>query len=108
MKLYLVQHGEAVSEEEIPERPLSDKGRLDAQRLLSLIARAGVRVARVVHSPKTRARDTAVLFARVLGPGGVVEKASYGLAPGDLTDVLVGKVEGWDEVEEVMLATPAG
>ena len=97
MRVYLVQHGAALPEAENPERPLSDKGRRDVQRLASLVARAGVRVARVLHSPKARARDTAVLFSQVLGPNGVVEEADRGLAPNDATDALAGAIAGWED-----------
>ena len=74
MRVYLVQHAEAVPAEDNPDRPLSDKGRTDVQRVASFLARS-VRVGRIIHSPKMRARDTAVLLAQVLGPGGVVEEA---------------------------------
>ncbi len=50
MKLYLVQHAEAVPAEDNPDRPLSDKGRTDVQRVASFLARS-VRVGRIIHSP---------------------------------------------------------
>ncbi len=96
MKLYLVQHAEAVPAEDNPDRPLSDKGRSDVRRVASFLARS-VQVGRIVHSPKTRARDTAVLLAQALGPGGVVEEAASGLAPNDATDALAGAIAGWSE-----------
>ncbi len=82
--------------EDNPDRPLSDKGRSDVQRVASFLARS-VRVGRIVHSPKTRARDTAVLLAQALGPGGVVEEVPSGLAPNDATDALAGAIAGWSE-----------
>ena len=94
MKLYLVQHAEAVPAEDDPDRPLSDKGRTDVRRVASFLARS-VRVDRIVHSPKMRARDTAVLLAQVLGPGGVVEEAASGLAPNDSVEVAVDLIAGW-------------
>ena len=97
MRIYLVQHGEAVPEAENPERPLSDKGRQDVQRLAVLVARSGVCVSRVLHSPKARARDTAVLLSKVLGPNGVVEEVDQGLAPNDTTDAVAGAIAGWEE-----------
>ncbi len=96
MRVYLVQHADAVPAEDNPDRPLSDKGRTDVQRVASFLARS-VRVGRVVHSPKTRARDTAVLLAQVLGPGGAVEEAVSGLAPNDATDGLAEAIAGWSE-----------
>ncbi len=96
MRVYLVQHAEAVPAEENPDRPLSEKGRNDVQRVASFLARS-VHVGRIVHSPKARARDTAVLLAQVLGPGGVVEEAVSGLAPDDATDGLAEAIAGWSE-----------
>jgi len=95
MNLYLVQHGDALSKQENPDRPLSDKGRADVERVASFLGRS-VRVGRVIHSGKTRARETAVILAGVLGTGGVVEEGS-GLGPNDATDGLAGAVAGWRE-----------
>ena len=97
MRLYLVQHGDAVPENENPERPLSEKGRRDVQRMASFLARSGMRVARVVHSGKVRARDTAVFLSQTLGPNGVVEEASAGLAPRDDTDRLLEAISLWTD-----------
>ena len=88
MKLYLVRHGAAAPKEEITEQPLTEKGRQDIQRLAVFMARSGVHVARVIHSGKKRAQDTAVLLADVVGPGKVVEEAESGLGPNDSTDLL--------------------
>ncbi len=96
MKLYLVQHAEAVPAEDNPDRPLSDNGRTDVQRVASFLARS-VRVGRIVHSPKMRARDTAVLLAQALAPGGVVEEAASGLAPNDSVEVVADLIAGWSE-----------
>ena len=104
MRLYLVQHGDAVPEAENPDRPLSAKGRKDVGRIAALLARGGVRVARVLHSGKARARETAVLLAQVLGPGGVVEEAAGGLAPTDSTEPLFAAADGWSrETVDVMV-----
>jgi len=95
MKLYLVQHGEAVPEIKDPARPLSAQGKADVERMASFLARSGVRAAKVIHSGKTRARDTAVILAGPLGPG-IVEEAD-GLSPNDSTDALFAAAAGWDE-----------
>ncbi len=82
MELYLVQHGEAKSEAEDPARPLTERGREEVRRVARAAARAGVRVARIAHSGKLRARETADLLAAELRPAtGVAELA--GLAPLD-------------------------
>jgi phosphohistidine phosphatase len=50
MRLYLVQHGDAVPERLDPERPLSAAGRREVEAVARLLASAGARVAQVVHS----------------------------------------------------------
>ncbi len=96
MRVYLVQHGEAVPADENPDRPLSDKGRTDVRHVASFLARS-VRVGRIIHSPKMRARDTAVLLAQALGPGGLVEEAASGLAPNDSVEVAADLIAGWSD-----------
>jgi phosphohistidine phosphatase len=68
MLLYLVQHGEATSKEVDPERPLTDQGANDVQRLGVLLAKRGVGAARILHSGKTRTRQTADALAAVTEP----------------------------------------
>lgn len=88
MKLYLVQHGDAVPREVDAERSLSEKGRGDVQRLAVFLANSGVRASRIIHSGKTRARQTAEILAEVVAPGGDTEARSD-LNPNDSTDGLV-------------------
>jgi len=82
MKLYVVQHGEARPEEEDPDRPLSVQGRMDILRLVPVLEIAEVSVPRMLHSGKTRARQTAELLEPMLAVGGVIE-AAEGLSPKD-------------------------
>ncbi len=89
MRLYLVQHGDAVSKEENPDRPLSTKGRDDAARLARLLGTAGVRVDTVFHSGKRRAWETAEILAAAVTLGARPEPAPFPLAPKDPVDGLV-------------------
>lgn len=82
MDLYLVQHGEARRESEDPERPLTDRGRAEAERVARAAARAGLRVDRIVHSGKLRARQTAEILASALDPPQGLGELN-GLAPND-------------------------
>jgi phosphohistidine phosphatase len=66
MRVYLIQHGEATSEEEDPERPLTDKGRKAVESMSKYIATLGLGVTCIIHSGKLRARQTAEIFARHL------------------------------------------
>lgn len=84
MKLYLVQHGDAKSKSDDPERPLTEQGRKDVARVAAFAQRADVQVAQIRHSGKRRAEETATILAEYLTPaGGVV--ALPGLAPKDDT-----------------------
>ena len=56
MKLYLVQHGEACAKEVDAERPLTDQGKRDIDRLAAFLKQAGIQVSRVIHSGKLRAK----------------------------------------------------
>ncbi len=96
MKLYLVQHGEALPKELDSERPLSDQGRQDAERLARFLAGRGVRVSRVWHSGKTRARQTAELLVPTVAPG-VKAEARAGLAPNDSTAAFADPLASWRE-----------
>jgi len=80
MRLYLVQHGEARREEEDPSRPLTESGRIEVERVAEFLARAGVKVDRILHSGRLRAAQTAEILARYLGPSKGVEGAE-GLDP---------------------------
>jgi phosphohistidine phosphatase len=79
MEVYLVQHGEARPESEDPARPLTDKGRVEAESVARHVAGVGVEVARILHSGKLRAEQTAEVFGRHLEPcGGVSEQPGLG------------------------------
>jgi phosphohistidine phosphatase len=82
MKLYLVQHAEAISKAEDPQRPLTERGRDDVARVAAFAARTGLQVRQIRHSGKRRAEETASILAEHLSPTeGVV--AISGLAPRD-------------------------
>jgi len=74
MNLYLVQHAEAVDESVDPERPLSEKGRAEIERVARYAEKhLDIEVLAVTHSGKLRARQTAeVLFNHVRCLQGVV------------------------------------
>ena len=97
MHIYLVQHGAAVPKKEDPERPLSDSGSEEIKRMASFLARSRVSSARVIHSGKLRALETALLLVEVLGPGNLVEEVASGLAPNDSTDEVFEAIDGWTE-----------
>jgi phosphohistidine phosphatase len=82
MHLYLVQHGEAKSKEDDPERPLTERGKLLVQKVARFLRPSGLKVKAVWHSGKTRAQQTAeILVSALTSDQGIV--ARDGLAPND-------------------------
>ncbi len=94
MKLYLVQHGEALAKEVDADRPLSDRGRQDVELLARFLGGRGIRVSCVLHSGKTRALQTADLLTAVVAPGVAAEPCA-GLAPNDPTDTFAQMLPDW-------------
>ena len=95
MRLYLVQHGEAVPEEVEPTRPLGERGRADVRQMATFLAQGGVRADRVRHAGKRRAEQTAAVLAAALAPGDA-PVARAGLDPGDPTDGVTREAAAWE------------
>ncbi len=96
MRIYLVQHGDALTKDVDPERRLSDQGRADITRLVAWLLTNEVAVSRICHSGKTRARQTAEMLAPVLETGGEILTAE-GLGPNDPPDVFLQRLQNVDE-----------
>jgi len=82
MKLYLVQHGEAVAKEVDPDRPLSERGLRDVEKMALFLRRGGIGVGRILHSGKRRAEQTAQVLAAAILPGDQPESVE-GIKPND-------------------------
>jgi phosphohistidine phosphatase len=67
MKVYLVQHGEAKSEEEDPQRRLTDKGIGEVQTVANFLRPLKLTVNAIWHSGKPRAQQTGELLAKAIG-----------------------------------------
>ena len=94
MELYLMQHGEARSKEEDPDRPLTDTGRATIERVARRAAGLGLRLDAIQHSGILRARQTAEMLADQLGARERVQERA-GLTPLDpvapVADWLLGQ-----------------
>jgi len=88
MKLYLVRHGEAVSEKEDPQRPLSGEGKKEVTKVAQFLKRAGVKVKEFYHSPLKRAQETAEIIRNTIYPNGQLVAKDY-LSPNEETDKMV-------------------
>ena len=100
MRLYLVQHGAAKSEQEDPQRGLTDEGRRTVERIAELLAPVGLPLDRIEHSDKLRARQTAEILAVKLRP---IEGAKQiaGIAPNDEVEPMRARLE--KESKNIML-----
>ena len=96
MKLYLVQHGEALAKDVDPARPLSEPGRREVQAMAKFLKSAGIRVERVWHSGKRRAEQTAQILAKAVLHGGAVE-AIGGIDPNDPVAGFVSDADVWEQ-----------
>lgn len=100
MRIYLVQHGEAKSQEIDPDRHLTEKGIDDVKKTAAFLKKAGVRVKTIWHSGKTRAEETAgILASAVSTERGAVRHD--GLAPNDNISAI--KDELSDKSEDMMI-----
>ena len=81
MALYFVQHGVALSKQQNPDRPLSNEGGLDVLFVAKRLEQLSVKPSAIYHSGKTRAQQTAEIFADCLGAPDVIERT--GMDPND-------------------------
>ena len=102
MRLYLVQHGEALPKDVDPNRPLSDKGNVDSAKLGEWLKDHDLLVHKILHSGKTRARETASLLRPALVTGGEVRE-DQGLGPNDSPQAFLDKL--WEAEDDVLVAS---
>lgn len=97
MQVLLVQHGQAVPTGQHPDRPLSEAGRAEVQRVANHLAArlkqaVGVPITEVLHSGKLRAQQTAELLANRLAPG-VTPRPADGLSPNDDPQIIADRLQ---------------
>jgi phosphohistidine phosphatase len=95
VNVYLVRHGEAVSEKQDPQRPLSLSGREEVERVARMAAAKNVQVSAIFHSGILRARQTAEILAESLQCTSGVQPLS-GLRPQDDPAIAKAEIEAAD------------
>ena len=83
MKLYLIQHGEAKTEREDPERSLTEMGEEEVKKVSKAAERLNIRPSKIYHSGKTRAKQTAEIILSGLKIPDLTAEAVQGLNPND-------------------------
>ncbi len=100
MKLYLVQHAKAAPTEVNAQRPLTEEGRRDVQKVAAFVKPLNLCVDYLWHSGKRRAAETAELLAEVIN----IKEATIardGLGPND--DVTALRDELLSSQEDIMV-----
>jgi phosphohistidine phosphatase len=93
MALFLVQHGKSLPKDKDPNKGLSEAGIHETERIAQVAKGYGVHVSSIAHSGKTRACQTADIFASALKPEGGLQEIS-GLNPlDDVTAVAIDSTE---------------
>lgn len=96
MEVYLARHGEAVSEEVDPLRPLTEAGNMNIQRIGRFLARCPeILPACICHSPKARASQTAHILGKALSAS-TTPSIRDGLLPLDDPSVWKDRLTGRD------------
>lgn len=103
MKLYVVRHGETIWNQEnrvqgISDIPLTDKGRLDAEKLKELVSSLNIDV--VIASPLKRTRETAKIITDDKLPINIDDRIierDWGMNEGAPLDI-VDKIDCWDVI----------
>jgi phosphohistidine phosphatase len=96
MKLYLMRHGKAAAAQDDPEEGLTDQGRLEIEQLARRLVEQGVTFDRVLHSEKTRAKQTASIMASIVAPK-VIPQEKSGLKPNDEPRDFIPELESWQQ-----------
>lgn len=103
MNLFLIRHAHAVTADENAERPLSERGRADLQRVAAFFRTNGLlRPAQLWHSPLMRARETAELLDEGLMLEGV-RVETIGLMPEDAPEEMARRLAEYPTTHDLAL-----
>jgi phosphohistidine phosphatase len=92
MKLYLVQHAKAAGKQEDPDRPLTEEGKREVQKVAEFVKPLRLCVDHLWHSRKLRAEQTAEVLAGVIEVQATT--ARDGLGPTDDVVALADELAG--------------
>ena len=95
MKLYLARHGDAVSSNIDPERPLSKLGCSDVRNVAASLEAHQISVEHIWHSTKLRAQQTAEILSEAVHSANAAS-ARTGLSPNDSTHDLAIELEAYN------------
>jgi phosphohistidine phosphatase len=98
LELYLLRHADAGDPAawrgDDDDRPLSEKGELQAERLGAFLAGLGFRADALISSPKARARRTAEIVGEAIGAGVRLDDRLGGGVGPETVDAIVAEAGG--------------
>jgi len=97
MALFLVQHGKCLSKDVDPEKGLSDEGTADVKHIAEVAKGYGVRIDRLAHSGKKRARQTAEIMGAEIASEAEIQKRA-GLKPLDDVTAIADELDSLDNL----------
>jgi len=97
MALFLVQHGKSLSKDVDPDQGLSKEGIAEVEQIAAVAKEYSITVSQINYSTKTRARQTAEIFASALKPSGGIHEKS-GLKPLDDVIAIADNIESKDDI----------
>jgi len=100
MKLYLMRHGEAYDAQVQIQRPLTEKGRDEVQRVANMLVKNNINIADIFHSGVLRAQQTAEIVAQTLNFQRKLQIMPQLNKPDDV-DIIVDKISGF--VDDTLL-----
>ncbi len=95
MRVFLVQHGEALEEAVNPERPLSEKGLMQMKKCGEFLKKLPTYPALILHSDKKRSLESAEIISFALG--GIKTETRPYIAPNDDIDKMLKEIEKQNE-----------
>jgi len=104
MNLYLMQHGQALSEQEDPARPLSEEGRRSIRASASALRRMGLHFDVIIASAKVRSRETAERVADAVGYARENIRESDAVKPSAPPEEALAYLQEWRDSERLFIA----
>ncbi len=90
MPIYLVRHGQAQTDANDQARSLTEEGKLAVHGMAQLTAAFAIPVAEILHSGKTRARETAEIMAHYLKPSSGIKEIKGFNPQDDVSHIATG------------------
>ncbi|MBI5750428.1 MAG: phosphohistidine phosphatase SixA [Nitrospinae bacterium] len=104
MQLYLMQHGQALDEEQDPQRHLSPEGKAQIGRTALALKKMGLSFDLMISSSKARARESAEIIADTLSYPLKEIEITDSLTPNSSPEDFIDFLAGFKDRERVFVA----